>query len=257
MSLFATFETLALLPEGGSFVVGQGSPGMGTSRGKIHGICLFGKASLPLLFGGLLIGVPWIEILPSSKIRLVGYVLAVLMDGPFNPVVQSLVVSSWFESNHGFLQPLGKSLEVSVTDHASLFVVSCKLSQLLELGCVFIQLSSLHSEFEELLLGPFSAHDILEILGEIIDHRVPDPFICLPSSCVKMSIQLCGDLFDPKVHLGSPKVPEKEHSPGHWVVHDPSLFVDPMVYAPARHEFFHLVSISCENFRFLSYHLVQ
>ena len=180
-----------------------------------------------------------------------------LTDGPFNPVVQSLVVSSWFKSDHGFLQPLGKSLEVSVTDHAGLFVVSCELSQLLELGHVFIQLSFLHSEFEELLLGPFSAHDILEILGEIVDHCVPDPFICLPSSGAKMLVQLCGDLFDPRVHLGSPKVPEEEHRPGHWVVHNPSLFVDPVVYTPAHHEFFHLVSISCENFWLFSYHFVQ
>ena len=72
MSLFVTFKALALLLEGGSFVVGQGSPGTGTSRGKIHGMWVLGKASLPLLFGGSLIGVPWIEILPSSKIRLVG-----------------------------------------------------------------------------------------------------------------------------------------------------------------------------------------
>ena len=128
------------------------------------------------------------------------------MDGPFNPVVQSLVVSSWFESDHGFLQSLGKSLEVSVTDHAGLFMISCELSQLLELGCVFVQLSFLHLEFEEPLLGSFSAHDILEVLGEIVDHCVPDPFICLPSTRVKMSIQLCRDLFDPKVHLGSPNV---------------------------------------------------
>ena len=72
MSLFATFETLALLPESGSFVISQGSLGTGTSRGKIHGIWVFCKASLPLLFGGSLIGVPGIEILSSPKIRLIG-----------------------------------------------------------------------------------------------------------------------------------------------------------------------------------------
>ena len=72
MSLFATFETFAFLSEGDSFVVGQGSLGMGTSRGKIHGIWVFCKTLLPLLFGGSLIGVSWIEIFSSSKIRLVG-----------------------------------------------------------------------------------------------------------------------------------------------------------------------------------------
>ena len=71
MSLFATFEALPLLSEGCSFVVSQGSPGTGMSRGKIHGIQVFHKTLLLLLFGGSLIGVPWVEILPSSKIRLV------------------------------------------------------------------------------------------------------------------------------------------------------------------------------------------
>ena len=111
-----------------------------------------------------------------------------LTDGPFNPVLQPLVVLSWFESNHRFLQSLRKPLEVAVTNHAGLFMVSGELGQLLKLGSVFVQLSSLHSEFKELLLGPFSAHDVLEILGEIIDHCVPDPFVCLPSSIAKVSV---------------------------------------------------------------------
>ena len=77
-----------------------------------------------------------------------------------------------------------------VADHAGLLMVPGELGQLLELGRVFIQLSPLHSEFEELLLGPFSAHDVLEVLGEIVNHCVPDPFICLPSSHAKVSVQL-------------------------------------------------------------------
>ena len=68
MSLFATFETPSFLSEGGSFVIGQGSLGMGMSRGKIHGIRVFGKTLLPLLFGGSLVGIPWVEVFPSSKI---------------------------------------------------------------------------------------------------------------------------------------------------------------------------------------------
>ena len=103
MSLFVTFETLPLLSEGGSFVVSQGSLGMGTSRGKIHGIWVFRKPFLPLLFGGSLVGGSLIEVLPSSKIRLVGQVFAMLTDSPFNPVIQSLVVSSGFKGDHGLL----------------------------------------------------------------------------------------------------------------------------------------------------------
>jgi hypothetical protein len=46
-------ETFAFSAQPGHFIIGQGSPGMGTSRGKIHGIGVFGKTLLPLLFGWL------------------------------------------------------------------------------------------------------------------------------------------------------------------------------------------------------------
>ena len=85
-------------------------------------------------------------------------------------------------------------------------MVSSQLGQLLELGSVLIQLSSLHSELEELLLGPFSTHDVLEILGKVIDHSFPDPFIGVSSSHSQMVVQSCGYFFDPEVHLWSPKV---------------------------------------------------
>ena len=71
MSLFATFEAFPFLSEGSSFVIGQGSLSTGMSRGSVHGIGVYGKPLLPLLFGGLLIGVLWVEIPSSSKIRLV------------------------------------------------------------------------------------------------------------------------------------------------------------------------------------------
>ena len=87
MSLFVTFETPPFLSKGGSFIISQGSLGMGTSRGKIHGIWVFGKTLLPLLFGGLLIGVSGVEAFPSSKIRLVREVFAVLSDSSFDPVL--------------------------------------------------------------------------------------------------------------------------------------------------------------------------
>ena len=38
VSLLMTFEALPFLSEGGSFVIGQGSPSTGTSRGSVHGI---------------------------------------------------------------------------------------------------------------------------------------------------------------------------------------------------------------------------
>ena len=88
MSLFATFETLPFLSEGSSFVVGQGSPSTGTSRGSVHGILVPGKTLLPLLFGGALIGGAfWVEVLLSSKIRLICEVFAMLSDSSFDPVL--------------------------------------------------------------------------------------------------------------------------------------------------------------------------
>ena len=177
MPFFPTFEASPFLSEGGPFVVGQGSPGMGTSRGKIHGIWVFCKTLLPLLFGGLLIGVPWIENFPSPKIRLVREVFAMLMDSSFDPVFKGLIVTCWFKSNHQLLQPLWKPLEVSSAYHACLFIISGQFGQLLESRRVFVQFPSFHLEFEEFFLGFFLAHYILEILGEVIDHSVPDPFI--------------------------------------------------------------------------------
>ena len=183
MSLFATFEALPFLSESGSFVVGQGSPGTGTSRGKIHGIWVFRKTLLPLLSGGSLIWVSGVEFSLSPKIRLVGEIFAVLSDSAFYPVLQGLVMTGWFKCEHRFLQPLREPLEILPAYHAGQFMVSSQFGQLLELGRVFVQLSSLHLEFEELLLGPFPAHHVLEVLGKVIDHCIPDPFIGVSSPC--------------------------------------------------------------------------
>ena len=100
MSLLATFEAFPFLLEGGSFVVGQGSPGTGTSRGKIHGIWVLCKTLLPLLSGRSLIWVSGVELPLSSKISLVCEVFAMLTDSALNPVLQSLVVTSRFECKH-------------------------------------------------------------------------------------------------------------------------------------------------------------
>ena len=197
MSLFATFEALPFLSEGGSFVVGQGSLGTGMSRGKIHGIWVLCKTLLPLLFGGSLVWVSWIEVLSSSKISLVGEIFAMLMNSSFNPVFEGLVMTGGFKSKHRLLQSLWESLEVSSTYHSGLFVVAGQLCQLLELGCILVQFPSFHLELEELLFGSFPAHNILEILGEVIDHSIPDPFVGVSSPSSYMAVQLCRYLFDP------------------------------------------------------------
>ena len=108
-------------------------------------------------------------------------------------------------------------------------MVSGQLGQLLELGGVLVELSSFHLEFEEPFFSSLSTHDILEVLGEVIDHSVPDLFVCVSPSRTYVAVQLCGDFLDPEVHLRSPKISEEQHGPGHWIIHDPRLFVDPLV----------------------------
>ena len=100
MPFFSTFETLPFLSQGGSFVVGQGSPGTGMSRGKIHGIWVLRKTLLPLLSGGALIWVSGIALPWSSKISLVCEGFAMLTDSTLNPVFKSLVVMGWFKCKH-------------------------------------------------------------------------------------------------------------------------------------------------------------
>ena len=112
-------------------------------------------------------------------------------------------------------------------------------------------------ELEELFLGLFLTHNVLEVLGKIVDHCVPDPFIGVPPSSPEMSIQLSGYLLYPKVHLQASEVSEEQHCLLHGVMHCPGVFVDSLVDAPAGHEFFNLVSISLEDFRFSSYQFIQ
>ena len=54
MPLLFAVKAAPFLSEGDLFFFGQGSPGMGMSRGKIHGIQVFGKFLLPLLSSGFL-----------------------------------------------------------------------------------------------------------------------------------------------------------------------------------------------------------
>ena len=149
--------------------------------GHYRNIWVLCKTLLPLLFGGSLIWISGVELPLSPKISLVGEVFAVLMDSALYPVLQSLIVTGWFKCEHRLLQPLWEPLEVLLAYHARQFVVSGQFGQLLKLGRILVQLSSLHFEFEEFLLGPFLGHDVLEILGKIINHGFPDPFVGVSS----------------------------------------------------------------------------
>ena len=63
-----------------------------------------------------------------------------------------------------------------------------QFAELLILGCVVVQLPSLHAEFEELFLSPFLAHDVLEVLGKVVNHCFPNPFVGVPSSIPEVAI---------------------------------------------------------------------
>ena len=107
-----------------------------------------------------------------------------------------------------------------------------------------------------MFLGLFLAHYVLEILGEVIDHCVPDPFIGVSSPSSKMSVQLSGYLLYPEMHLRASEIPEEQHCSLHGVVHCPGRLVDSLVDAPAGHEFFNLVSISFKDLWLPSYQFI-
>ena len=104
---------------------------------------------------------------------------------------------------------------------------------------------------------PFLAHDILEILGEVIDHCVPDPFIGVPATSFEVLIQLSRYLFYSKVHLWSSKVSKEQHCSLHRVVHGLGVFVNALINAPAGHKLFDFVSISHEDLGIFSYQFIQ
>ena len=181
MPLLLTVEATPFLSEGDLFFFGQGSPGTGTSRGKIHGIRVFGKFLLPLLSGGLLpegfLGL----VLPSAEYILPSLVFLVLVDGCFYPVAEMGKSIDGFKIDHRSLESLGKSLEELLTNHGFVYVVFSHLDYMFEVGDIFVNIASLHFEGEDVPSCEIFAHVILECFGEVIDHRGPDPFICVSS----------------------------------------------------------------------------
>ena len=182
MPLLLAVEATPFLLEGDLFFFGQGSPGTGTSRGKIHGIRVFGKFLLPLLSGGLLPkGFLGLLVLPSAEYVLPSLVLFVLADGCFYPVAKMGESIDGFEIDHRSLESVGKSLEEFLTDHGFVYVVLPHLDYMFEICDVFVNIASLHFEGEDVSSCEIFAHVILECFGEVIDHRGPDPFVCISS----------------------------------------------------------------------------
>ena len=140
---------------------------MGMSRGKIHGIWVFGKFLLPLLSGGLLpkgfLGL----VLSSAKYILPSLVFLVLADGCFYPVTEMGESIDGFEIDHRSLESLGKSLEELLTDHGFIYVVFPHSDYMFEVSDIFVNIASLHFEGEDVSSGKVLAHMILERFGKV------------------------------------------------------------------------------------------
>ena len=154
---------------------------MGTSRGKIHGIWVFGKFLLPLLSGGLLPKGFLGSVLPSAKHILPSLVFLMLADGCFYPVTEMGESINGFEVDHRSLEPLGKSLEELLANHGFIYVVFSHSDHMFKVCDVFVDVAPLHFEGKDIPSCEIFAHVVLECFGEVIDDHSPDPFVCVSS----------------------------------------------------------------------------
>ena len=181
MPLLFAVEAMPFLSEGDLFFFSQGNPGTGTSRGKIHGIQVFGKFLLPLLSGGFLpkgfLGL----VLSSAENILPSLVFLMLVDGCFYPVTKMGESSDGFEIDHRSLESIGKSLEELLANHGFVYVVFPHSDYVFKVRDVFINIASFHFEGEDVPPCKILAHVVLECFGKVVDDRHPDPFICVSS----------------------------------------------------------------------------
>ena len=209
MPLLLTVEATSFLSEGDLFFFGQGSPGTGTSRGKIHGIWVFGKFLLPLLSGGFLPEGFLRLALPSAKYILPSLVFLVLTDGGFYPVAEMGESINGFEIDHRSLKSVGKSLEEFLTDHGFVYIVFPHSDYVFEIRHILVNVASFHFEGEDVPSGKVFTHVVLECFSEVVDNHGPDPFICISSSEGDVfSDQLTGILY-PCLNSGSSDVSQK------------------------------------------------
>ena len=177
------------------------------SRGKIHGIWVFGKFLLPLLSGGFLSEWFLRLVLPSAEYNLPSLVFLMLADGCFHPVTEVGELINGFKVDHGPLEALRKSLEELLTNHGLVNIVFSHLDHMFEICHIFVDITSLHLKGEDVAPCKVFAHVILECFGKVIDDRGPDPFVCLSSSkCHMFGDQLTCILY-PCFDLGSTNVP--------------------------------------------------
>ena len=209
MPLLLAVKATSFLMEGDLFFFGQGSSGMGTSRGKIHGIQVFGKFLLPLLFGGLLSKGFLRLVLPSTKNILLSLVFFMLVDCCLHPITKMGKPIDGFKIDHGSLESLGESLEELLADHGFVYVVFPHLDYVFEICHILVDITSFHFESEDVSSCEVFAHVILERFSEIINNGSPDPFISVSApKCHMFGNQLTGVLY-PCFDSGSTDVPQK------------------------------------------------
>ena len=229
------------------FFFGQGSPGMGTSRGKIHGIQVFGKFLLPLLSGGLLSKGFLGLVLSPAKHILPSLVFLVLADGCFHPITKVGESVNGFEIDHRSLESLGKSLEELLTDHGFIYIVFSHLDHMFEVCHVFVDVTSFHFEGENVAPCKIFTHVVLEGFGKVIDNHGPDPFICISASkCHVFGNELTCVLY-PCLDSGSVNVPQKQLCLVKWCAHHIGAPIKALIKIPGGKEFFNLISFSVED----------
>ena len=179
MPLFFTVKAAPFFSKGDLFFFGQGSPGMGTSRGKIHGIWVFGKFLLPLLSSWLLSEGFLRLVLPSSEDILPSLVLLMLAYCCFHPIAKMGEPIDGFKVNHGSLETLRKSLEELLADHGFVYVVLSQLDYMFEVCDVFVNITLFHFKSKDISSCEVFAHVILECFHKIIDNGSPDPFVSI------------------------------------------------------------------------------
>ena len=203
MPLLFAVKAMPFLTEGDLFFLSQGSPGTGTSRGKIHGIWVFGKFLLPLLSGGLLSKGFLRLVLPSAEHILPSLVFLVLADCCFYPVTEMGESIDGFEIDHGSLESLGKSLEELLTDHGFVYVVLPHSDYVFEICHILVDIASFHLKGEDVSSCEVFAHMILEHFSKIVNNGCPDPFISVSAPKGHMfGNQLTGVLY-PCFDLGA------------------------------------------------------
>ena len=143
-------------------------------------------------------------------------------DCSFDPVIKLLVLVHRFHLHHGFLKTDGESSEIVLAQFVVGFLVHGHTHQVPKPASVFVQLPLFHFEGVEFCVGPSLAHDVLEGLGEIIDHVVPDVFVPVGIkvyASLDISIDFLDLVVDPFVNVWASDVSQEDEGAFEGIPH--------------------------------------